>query len=118
VVVNVATGLATTEPELEDVLRTLKAKKLDILWNVGLPRAMPYFFASLKVAVSGKIEIAIDVRIAGTVPAPNQSTKIGTTAIFGVDEKPTSSGYAVSYAIFDEPIKAPRKNPNRLSPRP
>jgi NitT/TauT family transport system permease protein len=52
VVVNVATGLATTEPELEDVLRTLKAKKLDILWNVGLPRAMPYFFASLKVAVT------------------------------------------------------------------
>jgi NitT/TauT family transport system permease protein len=52
VVVNVSTGLATTEPELEDVLRTLKARKLDILWNVGLPRAMPYFFASLKVAVT------------------------------------------------------------------
>lgn len=52
VVVNVATGLATTEPELEDVLRSLKASKLDILWNVGLPRAAPYFFASLKVAVT------------------------------------------------------------------
>ena len=52
IVVNVATGLATTEPELEDVMRALKASKLDILWNVGLPRAMPYFFASLKVAVT------------------------------------------------------------------
>ena len=52
IVVNVATGLATTEPELEDVMRTLKATKLDILWNVGLPRTMPYFFASLKVAVT------------------------------------------------------------------
>lgn len=52
VVVNVATGLATTEPELEDVLKTLRATKLDILWNVGLPRTMPYFFASLKVAVT------------------------------------------------------------------
>ncbi|WP_114860242.1 ABC transporter permease [Azospirillum brasilense] len=52
VVVNMATGLATTEPELEDVLRTLKASKRDILLNVGLPRAMPYFFASLKVAVT------------------------------------------------------------------
>ena len=49
---NVATGLATTEPELEDVMRALKASKLDILFNVGLPRAMPYFFASLKVAVT------------------------------------------------------------------
>jgi NitT/TauT family transport system permease protein len=52
IVVNVATGLATTEPELEDVLKALGATKLDILWNVGLPRAMPYFFASLKVAIT------------------------------------------------------------------
>lgn len=52
VVVNVATGLATTEPELEDVLKALKATKMDILWNVGLPRTAPYFFASLKVAVT------------------------------------------------------------------
>jgi NitT/TauT family transport system permease protein len=52
IVVNVATGLATTEPELEDVLRALGAKKRDILLKVGLPRAMPYFFASLKVAVT------------------------------------------------------------------
>jgi NitT/TauT family transport system permease protein len=52
IVVNVATGLATTEPELEDVMRAWRASKLDILWNVGLPRTMPYFFASLKVAVS------------------------------------------------------------------
>jgi len=52
IVVNVATGLATTEPELEDVMRALKASKLDTLLNVGLPRTMPYFFASLKVAIT------------------------------------------------------------------
>lgn len=52
VVVNVATGLATLEPELEDVLRSLGASRLDILRKVGLPRAMPYFFASLKVAIT------------------------------------------------------------------
>lgn len=52
VVVNIATGLATTEPELEDVLRALGAKKFDILWNVGLPRTMPYLFASLKIAIT------------------------------------------------------------------
>jgi NitT/TauT family transport system permease protein len=52
IVVNVATGLATTEPELEDVLKALGARKWDILWNVSLPRAMPYFFASLKVAIT------------------------------------------------------------------
>jgi NitT/TauT family transport system permease protein len=52
IVVNVATGIATVEPELEDVMRSMKATKLDILWNVGLPRSMPYFFASLKVAIT------------------------------------------------------------------
>jgi NitT/TauT family transport system permease protein len=49
---NIATGLATTEPDLEDVLKTLGASKSEILWNVGLPRTMPYFFASLKVAIT------------------------------------------------------------------
>jgi len=52
VVVNVATGLATVEPELEDVLRALGATRLDILLKVGLPRSMPYLFASLKIAVT------------------------------------------------------------------
>lgn len=52
IVVNVATGLAATEPELQDVMRTLKATKGEILWNIGLPRTMPYFFASLKVAAT------------------------------------------------------------------
>jgi NitT/TauT family transport system permease protein len=52
IIVNVAAGLATTEPELEDVMRAMKASKLDILINVGFPRAMPFFFASLKVAVT------------------------------------------------------------------
>jgi NitT/TauT family transport system permease protein len=52
IAVNVSTGLATVEPELEDVLRSLGASKLDILRKVGLPRTMPYFFASLKVAIT------------------------------------------------------------------
>jgi NitT/TauT family transport system permease protein len=52
VVVNVATGLATTEPELEDVLRALGASKLDIMRKVGVPRSLPYFFGSLKVAIT------------------------------------------------------------------
>jgi NitT/TauT family transport system permease protein len=52
IMVNIATGLATLEPELEDVLRVLGAKRTDVLIKVGLPRSMPYFFASLKVAIT------------------------------------------------------------------
>ena len=35
-----------------DAAPEVKATKLEILTNVGLPRTMPYFFASLKVAVT------------------------------------------------------------------
>lgn len=52
ITVNVATGIATMEPELRDVLRSLGASRLDILLRVGLPRSMPYFFASLKIAIT------------------------------------------------------------------
>jgi NitT/TauT family transport system permease protein len=69
VVVNVATGLANTEPELEDVLKVLGAKKRDILWNVSLPRALPYLFASL--------EIAITLAFVGTVLAETVASNKG-----------------------------------------
>lgn len=52
IAVNVATGLATVEPELEDVLRSLGATRVDIVLKVGLPRSLPYFFASLKIAIT------------------------------------------------------------------
>jgi NitT/TauT family transport system permease protein len=52
ITVNIATGLATMEPELEDVLRVLGAKRWDVLVKVGLPRSMPYFYGSLKVAIT------------------------------------------------------------------
>jgi NitT/TauT family transport system permease protein len=52
IMINVATGIATMEPELQDVLRSLGAKKRDILFKVGVPRSMPYFFASLKIAIT------------------------------------------------------------------
>lgn len=52
IVVNVATGIATVEPELRDVLRALGARHVDIIKKVGLPRAMPYFFASLKISIT------------------------------------------------------------------
>ncbi len=52
ILVNVATGIATVEPEMQDVLRALGASRWQMITKVGLPRAMPYFFASLKVAIT------------------------------------------------------------------
>jgi len=52
IVVNVATGIATLEPELADVLRSLGASHWEVLTKVGIPRSLPYLFASLKVAIT------------------------------------------------------------------
>jgi NitT/TauT family transport system permease protein len=52
IVVNVATGLATIEPELQDVMRSLGASRWDTLIKVGIPRTMPYLFGSLKIAIT------------------------------------------------------------------
>jgi NitT/TauT family transport system permease protein len=52
VVVNVATGFATIEPELLDVLRVLGATRRDMIMKIGIPRSLPYFFASLKISIT------------------------------------------------------------------
>jgi len=52
VLVNVATGFATIEPELLDVLRVLGATRRDMIIKIGIPRSLPYFFASLKIAIT------------------------------------------------------------------
>jgi hypothetical protein len=44
----------------------------------------------------GNTQVMAAVMIAGTVPAPNQMTRMGTTATFGIDEKPMRSGYPTS----------------------
>mgnify|MGYP001794754323 CR=1 FL=1 len=52
IAVNVASGLATVETEMQDVLVSLGANQFEIFQKVGLPHTMPYLFASLKVAIS------------------------------------------------------------------
>jgi len=52
IVVNVATGLATMEPRCVTCCAASEATRTEILTKVGIPRAMPYLFASLKVAIT------------------------------------------------------------------
>jgi NitT/TauT family transport system permease protein len=53
IVVNVVTGLRTIEQDMWEMLRVLGASKAQIFQKVGVPRTLPYFFASLKVAAAG-----------------------------------------------------------------
>jgi NitT/TauT family transport system permease protein len=52
IVANIATAFATIEPELLEVMRSLGASQRDMTIKIGIPRSLPYFFASLKIAVT------------------------------------------------------------------
>lgn len=51
IMVNVFTGIRTTEPERLDLMRALSASRLEIYRKVKLPSAAPYIFAGLDMAV-------------------------------------------------------------------
>jgi NitT/TauT family transport system permease protein len=52
IVANIATAFATIEPELLEVMRSLGASQRDMTIKIGIPRSLPYFFASLKIAIT------------------------------------------------------------------
>ena len=54
-----ADGLAGAEPELINLLRSMRASRWQILWLVRLPGAMPAFFSGLRIAVTYSVTGAI-----------------------------------------------------------
>ena len=48
-VVNTAVGLATAEPDMLDLVRTLKASRWQVLRKIRFPNAVPYIFVGLKL---------------------------------------------------------------------
>ncbi|HVI27088.1 ABC transporter permease [Hansschlegelia sp.] len=52
VVANVALAFSTIEPELDDLMRSLGGSRRDMVMKIGIPRSLPYVFASLKIAIT------------------------------------------------------------------
>ena len=48
-VVNTAVGLANAEPDMLDLVRTLKASRWQVLRKIRFPNALPYIFVGLKL---------------------------------------------------------------------
>ncbi|MGE0802164.1 MAG: ABC transporter permease [Lautropia sp.] len=51
-VVNTAVGLASAEPEMLELVRTLRASRWQILAKIRFPNAVPYIFVGLKLAAT------------------------------------------------------------------
>lgn len=50
VLVNMIKGLTSVQRELLDLMKSLRASKLQILTKISIPYSIPYFFASLKMS--------------------------------------------------------------------
>ena len=52
IVVNTSTGLASAEPELIDIIRSLGGNRIVQFRKIRLPHAMPFMFAGFKVSIT------------------------------------------------------------------
>lgn len=96
VAVIVATAIAASSPELDDVLRSLGARKIDVLLKVSIPRALPQFFGSIKLAITGAFIGAI---VAETVAANSGIGYVMVVATNNMDGPLAFAGLTVLAAM-------------------
>jgi len=59
VLVSMVSGLRAPHPMQLDLLKTYGASRTQVFWKLRLPSSLPYFFASLKVAIAASLIGAI-----------------------------------------------------------
>jgi len=52
IVIDTVVGLRSTDPDLLDMARLLKAKRTQIFWHINLPSALPSIFGGTKVGMT------------------------------------------------------------------
>lgn len=52
IVIDTVLGLRSVDPEMLDLARSLRASRLQVLWKIRAPCALPSLFAGLKVGIS------------------------------------------------------------------
>ncbi|WP_187431236.1 Riboflavin transport system permease protein RibX [Roseobacter fucihabitans] len=58
-------GYAATDPEIEDLLRSMGASRRVVFRRARLPSAMPYFFAGLRISITYAVVAAIFAEYVG-----------------------------------------------------
>lgn len=63
--VNLLTGLDSTDKNMLDLFRTLSASRLELFFKLRLPAAMPYLFSALKISAPLSVVGAIVAELSG-----------------------------------------------------
>ena len=77
VAIGMVKGLTSPEPMLLDLIRTYSASRVQTLLQLRLPAALPFLFASLKVAVA----ISLVGAIVGELPTGSSARARGAPAL-------------------------------------
>jgi NitT/TauT family transport system permease protein len=104
IVINTATGLEAVESELLDLTRSFGSGPLKVFWKVRLPWAMPFFFSSLKVAITFAVIGAVVAEFIGADRGLGylilaSSGAMNTAAMFGVLVIMSVVGIICFYAV-------------------
>ena len=52
IIIDTVLGLKSVSPDMLDLANTLRGNRLDVLWRIRFPCALPHLFAGMKVAMS------------------------------------------------------------------
>jgi ABC-type nitrate/sulfonate/bicarbonate transport system permease component len=88
ITVNVLDGLRSVEPELLKLMRSLGASRLQTLFKVELPSALPFFFSGLRVAATVSVIGAVFGEWAGA------DEGLGRLVLLGNNQLQTPRVYA------------------------
>lgn len=121
IIITTASGLQAVESDLLDMTRSFGSRALKVFWKVRLPWAMPYFFSSLKVAITFAVIGAVVAEFIGSDRGLGyliltSSGTMNTAAMFGVLVILSVVGIACFYAVvFAERLLCPWYTPAELA---
>jgi NitT/TauT family transport system permease protein len=89
IIITTSNGLQNVDEDLLDLTRSYGSGALKVFWKVRLPWAMPYFFSSLKVAITFAVIGAVVAEFIGSDQGLgyliiSSSGTMNTAAMFGV----------------------------------
>jgi NitT/TauT family transport system permease protein len=80
ILINTATGLRSVPRPVLQVYRTVDAGRLEVLWHLRVPYALPYLFAALRIVLPLSIIGAVVAEMSAAGSTRGLGTAIGTAS--------------------------------------
>jgi ABC-type nitrate/sulfonate/bicarbonate transport system permease component len=85
VLLNTVHGFKTVEPRLVEVARILHLSRLELVWKIALPNAMPDIFAGLRLALTVSLILAVVAEMLAGATGLGQNITLAARAFRSAD---------------------------------